>query len=181
MPPPARLERDGDVAELVLASPPLNLFDAALFDAIGAALGELEQAPARALLFRAEGEVFTAGVDVHLFAGLDVEAAHALTGEWLGLTHRLEALPFPTMIAVVHGLCRASWPRSPLAQRLAAGPTLAHAATKAVVRAQADAGTRGVDDRVADLTSHLFDTDDVKGAVETFLREGPGKASFTGS
>jgi enoyl-CoA hydratase/carnithine racemase len=39
------------------------------------------------------------------------------------------------------------------AARLAAGPTIAHAATKAVVRAQSDHGTRGADDRTAQLTS----------------------------
>ena len=44
------------------------------------------------------------------------------------------------------------------AAKLAAGPTQAHAATKRIVRAQADHGTRGADGRVAELTSHLFDT-----------------------
>ena len=33
------------------------------------------------------------------------------------------------------------------AAELAAGPTIAHAATKAIVRAQADHGTRGADER----------------------------------
>jgi enoyl-CoA hydratase/carnithine racemase len=66
------------------------------------------------------------------------------------------------------------------AGELAAGPTRAHAATKAVVRAQADFGTRGADERTARLTSHLFETDDSRNAVRSFLREGPGKATFTG-
>jgi enoyl-CoA hydratase/carnithine racemase len=67
-----------------------------------------------------------------------------------------------------------------LAASLAAGPTLAHAATKAVVRAQADGGTRGADARTAALTSHLFETEDARGAVRTFLAEGPGRATFSG-
>ena len=67
------------------------------------------------------------------------------------------------------------------AAELAAGPTIAHAATKAIVRAQADHGTRGADERTADLTSHLFETDDCKNAVQSFLRQGPGKATFTGN
>src|SRR3954471_23383859 len=60
---------------------------------------------------------------------------------------------------------------------LAAGPTIAHAATKAVVRAQADHGTRGADARTADLTSHLCETQDSREAVESFLTQGPGKAT----
>ena len=63
---------------------------------------------------------------------------------------------------------------------LAAGPTQAHAATKRIVRAQADHGTRGADERVAELTSHLFDTQDTRNAVHSFLEHGPGKATFTG-
>jgi enoyl-CoA hydratase/carnithine racemase len=66
------------------------------------------------------------------------------------------------------------------AAELAAGPARAHAATKAVVRAQADHGTRGADARTADLTSHLFETRDSREAVKSFLRHGPGKADFTG-
>jgi enoyl-CoA hydratase len=66
------------------------------------------------------------------------------------------------------------------AAQLAAGPTRAHPATKAIVRAQADAGTRGADARTAELTSHLFETDDSREAVESFLRYGPGKANFSG-
>ena len=64
---------------------------------------------------------------------------------------------------------------------LAAGPTIAHAATKAIVRAQADHGTRGADERTAELTSHLFETEDCRNAVQSFLQEGPGKATFTGN
>jgi enoyl-CoA hydratase len=66
------------------------------------------------------------------------------------------------------------------AARLAAGPTRAHAATKAIVRAQIDDGTRGADARTAELTSHLFETRDSREAVKSFLQHGPGKANFTG-
>jgi enoyl-CoA hydratase/carnithine racemase len=67
------------------------------------------------------------------------------------------------------------------AGRLAEGPTQAHAATKRIVRAQADHGTRGADAVTAQLTSHLFETADCRGAVQSFLQEGPGKAVFTGT
>ena len=63
---------------------------------------------------------------------------------------------------------------------LAAGPTQAHAATKAIVRVACDEGTRAADARTADLTSRLFETDDNRNAVRSFLEHGPGKATFTG-
>ena len=247
----------GDVGEIVLAAPPLNLFDATLIDELRAAVGAAAAAGPRALLIRAEGDVFTAGVDVHVFEGLDAAGAAALTGSLLALTHAVEDLPFPTL-AAVHGHCltaglelalacdllwasdgarfglvervvgitplmggtqrmaeRAGSARArefvmsgalydaatlhawgvvnrvldgdqlladarAFAGKLAAGPTQAHAATKRIVRARADHGTRGADERTADLTSHLFDTSDARNAVQSFLRHGPGNATFTG-
>jgi enoyl-CoA hydratase/carnithine racemase len=253
----ARYEVAGDVAEIVIDSGPLNLFDAALLDALDAGVARAAAERPRALIVRADGAVFSAGVDVHVFAGLDADSARSLTSRLLALTHAVEDLPLPTM-AVVHGLCltaglelalacdllwaaedarfglvekvvgitplmggtqrmaeRAGTARArefvmrgrpfgakelhawgvvnrllaaddllagarEVAAELAAGPTIAHAATKAVVRAQADHGTRGADERTADLTSHLFETEDSRRAVQTFLQEGPGKASFSG-
>jgi enoyl-CoA hydratase len=66
------------------------------------------------------------------------------------------------------------------ATELAAGPTLAHAATKRLVRAHLEEGARGADARIREIASALFDTEDLQGAVESFLSEGPGKASFKG-
>ena len=51
----------------------------------------------RALIVRAEGDVFSAGVDVHVFEGLDAQSAAALTERLLALTHALEDLPLPTL------------------------------------------------------------------------------------
>ena len=59
--PPVRLDRDGDVAEIVLDAPPLNLFDDALFAALVDAVAAVEADLPRALIVRAEGKVFTAG------------------------------------------------------------------------------------------------------------------------
>jgi enoyl-CoA hydratase/carnithine racemase len=255
--PTARYDRDGDVAEIVIASGPLNLFTTELFGDLEAAVAQAAGERPRALIVRAEGDVFSAGVDVHVFDGLTADGADALTGRLLDLTHAVEDLPFPTL-AVVHGLCltaglelslacdllsasddarfglvekvvgitplmggtqrmaeRAGTARArefvmtgrlypaeelhqwgvvnrvvergellakagTFAAALAAGPTLAHAATKRIVRAQADHGTRGADDRTAELTSHLFETADSRNAVTSFLQEGPGKAAFSG-
>jgi enoyl-CoA hydratase/carnithine racemase len=255
--PTASYGRDGDVAEIVIDSGPLNLFTPDLFGDLEAAVSRAAAERPRSLIVRADGDVFSAGVDVHVFEGLDADGAQALTERLLGLTHALEDLPLPT-VAVVHGLCLTAglelalgcdllWAAAdarfglvekvvgitPLmggtqrmaeragsararefvmtgrlyaapelhgwgvvnrvlpaedllakarrfAGELAAGPTLAHAATKAVVRAQADHGTRGADAGTAELTSHLFETEDARNAVSSFLAEGPGKASYSG-
>lgn len=66
------------------------------------------------------------------------------------------------------------------AERLAAGPTRANAATKAMVRASLDHGVRGADARVGDIAAPLFATEDLQNAVKTFLAEGPGRATFKG-
>src|ERR687885_1603946 len=100
----ARYERDEDVAEIVIAAGPLNLFTTELLGDLEHAVDRAAAERPRALLVRAEGDVFSAGVDVHVFDGLDADGARALTERLLGLTHALEDLPLPTL-AVVHGLC----------------------------------------------------------------------------
>ena len=250
-------EQNDDVGELVLDAPPLNLFGPAMFDDLESAIVQAQEAGPRALVFRAQGEVVSAGVDVHVFEGLDAAGADEMTTRLMAFAHAIEDLPFPTL-AVAHGLCltaalelslacdllwaaegvqfglvetvvgitplmggtqriaeRAGTARARefvmtgglytaetlhdwgvvnrvlpatdlldkarrFAARLAAGPTQAHAATKRIIRAQADHGTRGADERTAALTSHLFETEDTQNAVHSFLEHGPGKASFKG-
>jgi enoyl-CoA hydratase/carnithine racemase len=67
-----------------------------------------------------------------------------------------------------------------LAAELAAGPTLAHAATKQVLRDYLQGGVELANDRVAAVAGDLFDTEDLRAAVRSFLDEGPGKATFSG-
>src|SRR3954452_25344875 len=104
---PVRLERAGGVAAMVLDDPPLNLFGAAVFQALGDCLDEVEGSDARALVWRAAGEVFTGGADVNVFKQI-VDAGgdrSDLTFEpLLGAVQGIEALPMPTL-ALVHGLC----------------------------------------------------------------------------
>jgi enoyl-CoA hydratase len=102
---PVRLEREGDgLAELVLASPPLNLFDRELIDGLIEAIAELSAKPPRALLIRAEGKVVSGGVNVELFHGLSPDAASELWTELLAkIVDPLEALPAPVVFAA-HGL-----------------------------------------------------------------------------
>ena len=253
-----RYEREGDVATITIDSPPLNLFNDQLTRGVHSAVAQAGEDCPRALAIRAEGKVFTGGVDVHEFQGLSEEDGRQLTADLLEITHALEDLPFPTL-AVVHGLCLTAgfelslacdmiwaaesaqfglveivvgltplmggtqrvaeragpararelvmtgglYPAATLerwnvvnrvlpdgelaekatrfAERLAAGPTLANAATKRIIRAQTDEGTRGADARTADIGAPLFETDDLRGAVESFLEKGPGKATYRGS
>jgi enoyl-CoA hydratase/carnithine racemase len=252
-----KLERDGDVGLVVLDHQPLNLFDTDLMNDLAARLEEAEGEGFRALVVRAEGDVFTGGVDVHVFDDKTPEQAAALFRDLVGIVHKLEGMPFPT-IASVQGLCltaglelalgcdiflaaegarfglvervvgltpamggtqrmaeRAGPARArefvmsgalydaatlerwnvvnrvhpdgelrdqtmKFAQNLAAGPTKAHAATKAMVRAFLDHGVRGADDRIGDIAAPLFASEDLQKAVDTFLAEGPGKAAFEG-
>lgn len=63
---------------------------------------------------------------------------------------------------------------------LATGPTRAHAATKRVIRDFTEGGIELANDRIGAIAGGLFATEDLQGAVRTFLAEGPGKATFHG-
>lgn len=100
MSPPARLEREeSGLAVLTLDSPPLNLFDQGMIDAVKAAVADVAAAPPRALLIRAEGRAVSGGVDVHVFEGLTPEQGSALWDELLGMIDELERLPAPIVFA----------------------------------------------------------------------------------
>lgn len=261
---PIRLERDGDVASMVLDDPPLNLFSEQAFGALEAALDELEDRPGRAVVWRAEGDVFSGGADVKLFRELaagehgdPAEAGRQLWARLVGTTRRLERLAVPTL-ALCHGLCLTAalevalgcdllWAGSSarfglvervvglspgmggtqrlaeragpararelvytgrlyeaaelerwgvvnrvvdddallekgmgFARELAAGPTRAHAVTKQVVRAQLEGGVDRADAQLPALGGSLFATEDLAGAVDSFLEQGPGHARFAG-
>ncbi|HEX4717222.1 MAG TPA: enoyl-CoA hydratase/isomerase family protein [Thermoleophilaceae bacterium] len=256
--PRARYERDGDIGLVVIDDPPLNLFGDELLTDLVAAIEKAERDDIRALVIRADGRVFTGGVDVQVFAGKSHEEGAALFEDLVKIVHRLEAMPIPT-IASVHGLCltagfelalgcdillageaarfglvervigltpgmggtqrvaeRAGPARArelvmtgdlydaatlerwnvvnrvlpdaelsektmELAAHLAVGPPKAHDATKRMVRAFLDeGGVRGADAHVGDIAASLFATEDLQKAVQTFLSEGPGKATFEG-
>ncbi|MGP0051114.1 MAG: enoyl-CoA hydratase/isomerase family protein, partial [Solirubrobacteraceae bacterium] len=66
------------------------------------------------------------------------------------------------------------------ARELADGPTLAHAATKQVIRDYLEGGVALADERVPAVAGALFATEDLQGAVRSFLEQGPGTARFSG-
>ncbi|MGH2926271.1 MAG: enoyl-CoA hydratase/isomerase family protein [Solirubrobacterales bacterium] len=255
---PVRLERDGALAVMVLDDPPLNLFGAGTSEALGACLDQVEESDARALVWRAEGEVFTGGADVNGFqAAVDAGVTQGAFQPLLDSVRRIEALPMPTL-ALVHGLCltaglevslgcdmiwasesarfglveaivglspgaggtqrmaeRAGPARARefvmsqgiydaatlerwnvvnrvlpddqlhekgmrFAQRLATGPTKAHAVTKEIVRVYLQGGVDRADEVTDEVVGSLFETEDLKGAVKSFLADGPGNATFKG-
>jgi enoyl-CoA hydratase len=68
-----------------------------------------------------------------------------------------------------------------LVLRLADGPTKAHAATKAIIAAWRHGDVARADDLTPTVSGELFDTADLRGAVRSFLTDGPGKAQYTGA
>ncbi|MGW1563026.1 enoyl-CoA hydratase/isomerase family protein [Streptomyces sp. NPDC002144] len=264
-----RMERDADVAVVVLDNPPLNLFDEEVFAAWERTVGELvaltdpaRDGRARAVLIEARGKIVSAGVDVSMFAEIaagpdSVVTAGALWERLLRIVQTIEELPVPTVFAA-HGLtltaafelalacdlliaaegasfglvetvvgltpsmggpqrlaeragpARAKeliysgerYPARALerwnvvnkllpdegfaeavrehVRRLAAGPTCAHAATKRLVTTAVREGVRAADAEVAAVSGALFVTDDLTAAIASFLRDGPGKATFQG-
>src|SRR3954468_14222156 len=99
-----RYSRDGDVGIITMADPPLNLFGLELTNELIAEIEEAEGDMIRALVIRADGDVFTGGVDVHVFADKTPEQAQTFFDDLLKITHKLEDLPLP-VIASVQGLC----------------------------------------------------------------------------
>src|SRR3989440_2183227 len=102
-----RVTRDRALAIVTPDSPPLNLIGDEVVAGLRTAIEEIESAEGlRALLLRGEGSVFSAGADVHLFAGRGADEMRPLIDSFLDLGRRIEQLPFPT-IAAVHGTCMA--------------------------------------------------------------------------
>jgi enoyl-CoA hydratase/carnithine racemase len=257
-PAPITLEHDRNVASIVLENPPLNLFGDDAWGALVSCIEEVEASDARTLVWRAEGEIFTGGVDVNSFKRVREEGdAGEAFGSLIPVVRRLEELPIPTL-ALVHGLCltagleislgcdmiwatesakfglveavvgltpgaggtqrmaeRAGPARAAefvmsgglydaatlerwnvvnrvlpddqllekgmkFAHKLADGPTIAHGATKRIIRAYRAGGVDEADRVTPDVFAGLFASEDLKNAVESFLTEGPGKARFEG-
>jgi enoyl-CoA hydratase/carnithine racemase len=256
--PKARFVQDGALGTMTLDNPPLNQIGEELIDDLLAAIDQVEAADGlRALVLRGEGEVFSAGADVALFAGRTARQLRPLIGSFLDLGHRIERLPFPTL-AAVHGTCMAGgfelalfcdlvWaaegtmlglPETRLgivplaggveriaaraglgrarsvalggqlhtaeelaawgvidrvlaadelhsaahkfASRLAAGPTRAFAVVKELTHAYSAGGVAGADALLTDAAVGLFDTDDARDGISSFLTSGPGHATFAG-
>jgi enoyl-CoA hydratase/carnithine racemase len=67
-----------------------------------------------------------------------------------------------------------------LARELAGGPTVAHAATKALVLTAVSRGVRAADEAMAELQTPIFRSDDFRAGVASSKTNGPGLARFEG-
>jgi enoyl-CoA hydratase/carnithine racemase len=67
-----------------------------------------------------------------------------------------------------------------LARELAAGPTVAHAATKALVSIAVSHGVQAADEAMAELQKPIFRSEDLRAGVQSFRENGPGMARFAG-
>jgi enoyl-CoA hydratase/carnithine racemase len=103
----ARFSLEGDLGEIVIADPPLNLFGLELLSDIARATGEARESSARAVLVRAEGDNFSAGANVEIFLGRDETTARELIEEFMPVIRRFAEIDVPT-VAAVQGLCLAA-------------------------------------------------------------------------
>ncbi|HXF00566.1 MAG TPA: enoyl-CoA hydratase/isomerase family protein [Solirubrobacterales bacterium] len=254
----ARFDLDGDVGEIVLTDPPLNLFDLELARDLADVTQQAAESAARAILVRAEGDNFSAGANVEIFLGRDEAAARELLMEFIPLIRRFAEIPVPT-VAAVRGLCLAAglevalscdliWAAEgsqlglveavigatpfgggtqrlvaragagraaeavltaraysaetmldwgvvnrvvepddleakarAFAGRLAEGPTLAHAATKEMIRLTVDEGVEAADAALSQAGAKVMASEDLQRGARTLLEKGPGHGAFEGS
>jgi enoyl-CoA hydratase/carnithine racemase len=66
------------------------------------------------------------------------------------------------------------------ARRLAAGPTLAHTATKRMIRLAVDDGVEAADAALPEIGARVMASDDLQNGARTLLEKGPGHATFEG-
>jgi enoyl-CoA hydratase/carnithine racemase len=100
-----KFEMDGQVAIATFAAPPMNLLTDAAIEAFGDAAQAALDANARAFLTLAEGDHFCGGADVlSNFVGKDSNFGRRMLAKAFAITHKVEHLPIPTVVAV-RGLC----------------------------------------------------------------------------
>jgi enoyl-CoA hydratase/carnithine racemase len=68
-----------------------------------------------------------------------------------------------------------------IARELAAGPTIAHAATKRLAQLHLNEGSRASDEGMRDIHTPVLSTADLERGLEAFRNRGPGSAVFEGN
>jgi enoyl-CoA hydratase/carnithine racemase len=99
----------------------------------------------------------------------------------------LTARPYPAQTMLEWGVVNRVLPAADLhekalafAGRLAAGPTLAHAATKHMIRVTVDEGVEAADAALPEAGAKVMASQDLQNGARTLLEKGPGHASFEG-
>jgi enoyl-CoA hydratase/carnithine racemase len=67
-----------------------------------------------------------------------------------------------------------------IAEELANGPTVAHAATKQVAYIAANQGVRAADEQMSKLQEPIWASEDLRSGLASFRQNGPGLAKFAG-
>lgn len=67
-----------------------------------------------------------------------------------------------------------------IAEELANGPTVANAATKALARVAANEGVKAADDAMGRLQKPIWNSEDLRTGLNSFMKRGPGQARFAG-
>jgi enoyl-CoA hydratase/carnithine racemase len=65
-------------------------------------------------------------------------------------------------------------------RQLATGPTLAHAATKRMIRLTVDEGVGAADAALPEEGAKVMASDDLQNGARALLEKGPGHATFVG-
>lgn len=95
-----RIERDGEVATLVLANGPANTVDPGLIERLIAGLPEVTEDPAvRCIVIRGTGRIFVGGADIRVMRRLDPETYRAMR-RWTEVQALLELAPKPVVAAL---------------------------------------------------------------------------------
>lgn len=97
------------------------------------------------------------------------------------------ARPYPAETMLEWGIVNRVLPADQLlpkarafAEQLAGGPTLAHAASKQMVRLAVDEGVDAADDALPEAGGRVMASEDLQSGARTLLEKGPGHASFEG-
>jgi len=97
----------------------------------------------------------------------------------------LTGRPYPAETMLAWGVVNRVLPAGELldkarafAARLAAGPTLAHAATKRMIRLAVDEGVSAADAALPAEGAKVMASDDLQRGVRSLLEQGPGHATF---
>ena len=67
-----------------------------------------------------------------------------------------------------------------MAAELGNGPTIAHHATKQLVRVAVDRGVRAADEEMAEIQEAIWQSADLQTGLRSFMENGPGSAKFAG-
>lgn len=103
--PKIKFHTDENVGIITLDNPPLNLISTEVVNDLVNIITTVENSQIRSLILRADGDLFTAGIQVDdVFKGKSQTEAFEMLKTFNQILDRFEKLPIPT-IAVIQGNC----------------------------------------------------------------------------